>query len=196
MMIAISFTVFLMMGVFGFYDVASQSYNSGISGQNLQDGANLVLSKITKGDLESALIYRLDTGESYLVPNGVGSALYTCGGAQQSAPCNTTWTSSELYYCQDSPCTPGDSTARWYYLNSAGTAIKYHYPGEASNQDITLYSAPTGSSMSLRFASATASTNVVRIDAALTKNLFAGVTNLRLASSGAVTTFVLLRNHQ
>ena len=196
MLVAISFTVFLMMGVFGFYDVASQSYNSGISGQNLQDGANLMLSKITKGDKEAGVIYRLDTGQSYLVPNGVGSALYTCGGAQQAASCNTTWTSSELYYCQDNPCTPSDPTARWYYLNSAGTAIKYHYPGEANNLDITLYTAPTGSSMSLRFASATLSANVVRIDAALTKNLFAGVTNLRMATSGAVTTFVLLRNHQ
>jgi hypothetical protein len=188
--------VFLMMGVFGFYDVASQSYNSGISGQTLQDGANLVLTKITKGEVEAGTIYRLDTGQSYLIPNGTASALYTCGGAQQAASCNSTWVSSELYYCQDNPCTPGDATARWYYLNSAGTAIKYHYPGEPNNLDITLYSAPTSSSMSLRFSSATLSTNVVRIDAALTKNLFAGVTNLRLASSGAVTTFVLLRNHQ
>jgi hypothetical protein len=195
MLIAISFTVFLMMGVYGFYDVASQSYNSGISGQTLQDGANLMLNKITRGDLESGTIYRLDTGESYLIPNGTATALYTCGGAAQAASCNAIWLSSELYYCQDSPCTPSDPTARWYYLNSAGTAIKYHYPGEANNLDITLYTAPTGTSMALRFSTATASANVVRIDAALTKNLFVGETNLRLAPSGSVTTFVLLRNH-
>lgn len=195
MMIAISFTVFLMMGVYGFYTTTSQDYNSGISGQNFQDGANIVLGKIAEGDEESGLVYRLDTGTSYLIPNGVGSALYTCGGTAQTAPCNTSWVSSELYYCQDNPCTPGDSTARWYYLNSAGTSVMYHYPSEASNKDITVYTAPTGSSLSLRFVSATTSSNVVRIDAALTANLSARVTNLRLATSGAVTTYVLLRNH-
>ncbi len=196
MLIAVSFTVFLMLGVFGFYDIASQNYNAGLAGQNLQDGANIIIGKITKGDIESGSIYRLDTGQSYLIPNGVGAALYTCGGAAQSASCNATWVSSELYYCQDTPCTTGDATARWWYLNSAGTAVKYHYPGEPNNQDITIYTAPPKSSISLRFVSATASPNVVRIDAGLTANLFAGVTNLRLATSGAVTTFVLLRNHQ
>lgn len=196
MLIAVSFTVFLMMGVFGFYDVASQSYNSGISGQNYQDGANIIINKITKGDKESGVIYRIDTGQSYLIPNGVAPALYTCGGAAQTSPCNATWVSSELYYCQDTPCTTSDSTARWYYLNSTGTAVYYHYPGEPNNLDTIIYSAPPKSSIALRFVSATASTNVVRIDAALTANLFAGVTNLRLASSGSETTFVLLRNHQ
>ena len=196
LLMAVAFSVLLLTGVFGFYDIASQNYNSGLSGQNLQDGANIIIGKITKGDIEAGSIYRLDTGQSYLIPNGVGAALYTCGGAAQAASCNASWVSSELYYCQDNPCTPGDASARWWYLNSAGTAVKYHYPGEPNNQDITIYTAPPASSISLRFVSATASPNVVRIDAGLTANLFAGVTNLRLATSGAVTTFVLLRNHQ
>jgi hypothetical protein len=195
MMIAISFTVFLMMGVYGFYSTSGQEYNAGIKGQTLQDGANIILSKITRGDVESGTVYRLETGSSYLIPNGVTPALYTCGGASQTAPCNATWTSSELYYCQDSPCTPTDTTARWYYLNSTGTAVMYHYPGEAGNNDISLYTAPTGSTMSLRFVSATSSTNVIRIDAALNAKIAANVTNLRLAYSGAVTNYILLRNH-
>jgi hypothetical protein len=195
MMIAIAFTVFLMMGVYGFYNVAGQNYTSGIKGQTLQDGANIVLNKIVKGDEETGVVYRLETGDTYLIPNGVGTALYTCGGAAQSAPCNATWVSSELYYCQDSPCLPTDATARWYYLNSTGTSIMYHYPGEANNTDKSIYTAPTGSSLVLRFMAAPSLTNVLRIDAALTTNLAANITNLRLAASGAVTTYVLLRNH-
>jgi hypothetical protein len=195
MLIAISFTVFLMMGVYGFYNTASQNYTSGVKGQSLQDGANIVVNKIVKGDIESGVVYRLETGNSYLIPNGVGTALYTCGGAAQIPPCNANWTSSELYYCQDNPCTPSDATARWYYLNSAGTSVMYHYPNEPNNTDLSIYTAPTGSSLVLRFVSAPSLSNVVRIDSALTSNLAANVTNLRLAASGAVTTYVLLRNH-
>ena len=45
MMIAVAFSVLLLTGVYGFYDVSSQSYNSGISGQTLQDGANTIIKQ-------------------------------------------------------------------------------------------------------------------------------------------------------
>ena len=199
LMMAVAFSVLLMTGVFGFYNAASQTYSSGVSGQTLQDGADIVLSKIIQGETESNTVYRLSTAVSYLIPNGSANELYSCGGAPQGTPCNAGNFFSELYYCQDSPCAgSNDATARWYYLNNSGTAIIYHHPRSGGGAiDETLYTAPAGSTMTLRFSPAAVSTplNVVEIDVALTQNLAAGITNQRLAVSGAASTFVLLRNH-
>jgi Tfp pilus assembly protein PilW len=200
LMIAVGFSVLLMTGVYGFYNASSQAYSSGISGQNLQDGANIVLSKIIEGETESGVVYRLGTSTSYMIPNGVGTALYTCGGSARATPCNTANTSSELYYCQDSLCGTGDATARWYYLNSTATSIIYHHPKTGGGTiEETLYTAPSGSSMSLRFSPALNNgvtiPNVIEIDVDLAKTLAAQVTNSRLATSGDASTFVLMRNH-
>ena len=160
----------------------------------------MVISKIIEGETESNVVYRLSTAVSYMIPNGTTGFLYTCGAALQTAPCNTSNTSGEIYFCQDTPCTAADSTARWYYLTSAGTSIKYHYPGGATDQAI--YTAPKGSIMELRFlpAAVGASANVVEIDVALRLNLSTPnvIKNSRTSStsgSGASSTFVLLRNH-
>lgn len=176
LMMAVAFSVLLLAGVYGFYNVSSQSYFSGVSGQVLQDGADIVLSKIIEGQTESNVVYRLSTSASYYIPNG---------------------NPNMLYYCQDSPCSPGDHTARWYTLDSTNTKVLYYHP--TSNQlglDV-IYSAPAGSTLTLRFSPAAvgAPLNVVEIDVALTKNLSANITNKRLATSGAASTFVLLRNH-
>ena len=206
LMVAVAITVLLMTGVYGFYNAASQSYSSGISGQTLQDGADIVLSKIIEGETESGAVYRLSTAVSYMIPNGTANALYTCGGAPQAAPCNTGDNNSntfvELYYCQNSPCSQSggvnNSTARWYYLNSAGTAVMYHHPAVGGGTiEENIYTAPAASTLTLRFSPAAVSTplNVVEIDVALTKNLSANITNKRLAATGAASTFVLLRNH-
>ena len=88
MMISVAFSVLLMAGVFGFYNMANQDYSSGISGQTFQDGTNIVLSKIIAGEAESGVVYRLPTANSYMIPNGAANFLYTCGGAPQAAPCN------------------------------------------------------------------------------------------------------------
>ena len=69
-MMAVAFSVLLMTGVYGFYNASSQTYSSGISGQNLQDGANIVISKIIEGETESGVVYRLSTAVSYMIPNG------------------------------------------------------------------------------------------------------------------------------
>src|SRR5665213_2472258 len=79
MMMAVAFSVLLLTGVYGFYNASSQSFSSGISGQNFQDGANIVLSKIIEGESESGVVYRLSTAVSYMIPNGSASALYSCG---------------------------------------------------------------------------------------------------------------------
>jgi hypothetical protein len=197
-MMAVAFSVLLFTGVYGFYNASSQTYSAGVAGQNLQDGSDIILTKITEGESETGTVYRLSTAISYLIPNGTGTSLYTCGGATQILPCNSTYPNSELYYCQDSPCTPTDSTARWYYLNSAGTSVIYHHPSVSGGGTVeeTVYKAPTGSTMVLRFESATGTpANVVEVDAALTQNLASNVTNARMATSGSGTTYVLLRDH-
>jgi hypothetical protein len=198
LMMAVAFSALLMTGVFVFYNAANQTYSSGITGQTLQDGANIVLSKIIEGETESNAVYRLSTAVSYMLPNGSANALYSCGGRTQVVPCNAGNSYSELYYCQDSPCGSADATARWYYLNSTGTSVIYHHPTSTGGTiEENIYTAPEGSTLTLRFSPAAVSTpsNVVEIDAALTENLSANITNQRLATSGAASTFVLLRNH-
>lgn len=200
LMMAVAFSVLLMTGVYGFYTTSSQVYSAGISGQNLQQGANIVLSKITEGEPESGTSYSLATAVSFIIPNGTAGALYTCGGGAQTTPCNAVNTFSELYYCQDSNCSSSDATARWYYLNSAGTSVIYHHPNAAGGTvEETIYTAPTGSLLKLRFAQPQLNgqniPNVVEVDVDLTGNLSANVTNTRVATSGDVSTFVLLRDH-
>jgi len=195
LMMAVACTVFLMAGIASFYTISSQSYTTGMSGQILQNGANIVLSKIIDGDTESGVVYRLSTAQTYMVPNGAANHLYTCGGAPQSTSCDVSQTASELYYCQDAPtyCNSSDATARWYYLNHAGSAVMYHYPGEATDQAI--YTAPTGSMLTLRFSPATSTPlNAIEIDVAVTQNISGGTT-IRLAANGSASTYVLLRNH-
>lgn len=198
LILSISFSVLLMTGVYSFYNASSKVYTSGVAGQNLQNGANIVLSHIIEGDTEAGVVYRLSTGVSYMIPNGAGGALYTCGGAAQATPCNANNVSGELYYCQDSPCTSNDATARWYYLNSTGTALMYHYPNCIKDQ--TVYQAPTGATLSLRFSPAqvgtpaAASANVVEIDVDLSQSISPAKANSR-TNSGDASTFVLLRNH-
>ena len=209
LMMAVAFSALLMTGVFGFYTTASQTYSSGISGQILQDGADIVLSKIIEGETESGAVYRLATSVSYMSPNGSANFLYSCGGAPQVAPCNAGNLSGELYFCQDDPaiCNYNDTTARWYYLNSAGTSIIYHHPKSGGGTiEENIYTAPKQSALTLRFSPAVVgspsgpSANVVEIDVALRQNLSPAtvITNSRLSTtsgSGAASTFVLLRNH-
>jgi prepilin-type N-terminal cleavage/methylation domain-containing protein len=197
LMVGVAISVLLFTAVYGFYDASRQSYFAGVSGQTLQDGANIMLSKIMEGEPESGVVYRLSTAQSYMIPNGVGTALYTCGGAAKVAPCNTTWPFSEVYFCQDSPCTYNDASARWYYLNSTATSLIYHHPKTGGGtQEETIYAAPSNSTLSLRFVAATNTpANEVEIDAAVIENVPAKVTNQRLQTTGAVSTYVLLRNH-
>lgn len=180
LLMAVSCTVLLMTGVFNFYNASGQVYYSGISGQTLQDGTNIVLRKIIEGSTESGVVYRLATSASYYIPIG---------------------NLSELYFCQDNPetnpCGPQDVTARWYTLDPTGTKVLYYHPTSNPLGYDVIYSAPAQTTLTLRFSPAAVSTpaNVVEIDVALTQNLSPTITNSRLAVSGAASTFVLLRNH-
>ena len=158
MVLAVGFSVLLLTGVYGFYTASSQSYSSGISGQNLQDGADIVISKIIEGGTESGVVYRLSTANSFMIPNGSANSLYTCGGVAQIAPCNANNLSGEIYYCfnaqtADSPCVgSSDPNARWYYLNSTGTSVIYHHPTTGGGTvEQVIYTAPPKTTMTLRF---------------------------------------------
>jgi len=196
--------VLLLTGVYGFYNASSQSYSSGITGQTLQDGANIVLSKISEGETEAGTVYRLSTAVSYMIPNGTSSELYSCGGAPQAAPCNTHDPFSEVYYCELTnptvPCSALNTTARWYYLNSTGTSVIYHHTASLGGTiEENIYTAPEGTTMTLRFSPAQSGgmtlPNVLEMDVALMKNVSGSITNNRLMASGAASTFVLLRSH-
>ena len=213
LMLAVGFSVLLLTGVYGFFNAASQSYFAGIAGENLQDAANIVLSQITQGITESTGVYRVSTAVSFMIPNGTTNYWYTCiGGNPQATSCNTSQPNSELYFCQDNSCAQSggvnESTARWYYLNSTGNAVIYHHPKTGGGYvEQTIYTAPTGTSLTLRFTPAQqpnpspppatiAIPNVIEIDVALTRNSLGGITNQRLVFSGSASTFVLLRGHQ
>ena len=231
LMIAVAFSVLLMTGVYSFYNAASQAYSSGVSGEILQDGANIVLSKIIEGETESGVVYRLATAVSFMVPDGSVNFMYSCGGAPKATPCNTNNLSGELYFCQDNPaiCNYNDATARWYYLNSTNTSVLYHHPKPGGGTiEENVYTAPAGSILTLRFGPASilpAGTppacpqgttpvplppaipiecvlpNLIDIDVGLRQNLSqqSQLINTRLSatsSSGAASTYVLLRNHQ
>lgn len=217
LMMSIAFSVLLFTGIYGFFGAASQTFSSGVSGQNLQDGVSIIISKITEGENESGVVYRLSTGMSFAVActsNCAPSPVvqYTCGGAAQNTACNANNPFGEVYYCQDSACAPNDATARWYYLNSTSSSVCYHHPwigtsSVACQTDEIIYTAPPGATITLRFSPAvvgspaTPSSKVIEIDVALRLNLSSAtqIANNRLKfnnGSGSASTFVLLRNHQ
>jgi len=183
---AIGFSVLLMSAVFGFYNASSQVYSSGIISQNLQDGAVLVLKKIMEGSQESGIVYRLATASSYYIPNG---------------------NFSQLYFCQDNsllnPCGPADTTARWYTLDPTQTSLLYYHPTSNPLGYDVIYTAPPGSTLTLRFSPpplpappevGNQAVDVV-IDVTLTQNVPEGTTNNAVAATGTASTYVLLRNH-
>jgi len=186
LMMAVGFSVLLMAGVFGFYNVASKAYSSGITGQTLQDGATIILNKIIKGQAESGTIYRLESSNTFSIPVS---------------------NSSQLYFCQDNAvCGPADPTVRWYILDPTNTSLRYFHPTTNPLGYDTIYTAPPETTISLRFSPAQqvnpapppatiAIPNVIEIDVALKQNASPGNTNKQLATSGAASTFVLLRNH-
>jgi hypothetical protein len=188
LMMAVAFSVILMTGVYSFYNTAQQVYSGGITGQTLQTGVNVIISKIIEGGTEpGGSVFRLATAYSFYIPNG---------------------NANTIYFCQDSPCSAADATARWYTLDPTNTEVLYHHPTSNPLGYDIIYAAPTGSSFfnsatnskTLRFSPAQfgnppqPSSNVVEIDVALIENSTPGGTNNRLANGNA-STYVLLRNH-
>jgi len=170
-LIATAITVILMVMVFGFFNLFKLVYSSGIAQQTLQDSTNIILGKIIEGKTEPGGVYRLTEG---MCPNGV---------------CYNIANISELHYWGYP-----DGIERWYRLDGTSTQIIYHHPitGSPLGADEVIYTAPTGSTIALRFSIPTVanySAAVVQMDVALTQTIFGK------KISGASTTVVNIRNH-
>jgi prepilin-type N-terminal cleavage/methylation domain-containing protein len=139
--------------------------------QDLQQTANVNMNKIIKGGQEPGGIFRLSEAASYTIPNV-----------------------SELHFIGI------DGVERFYFLQNAGTELRYHHPTAGGTLDELLYKAPAGTTLTLRFwplitpsipgASPTLYTNItVGIDFGLSKTV-----NGRIVV-GSATTMINIRNH-
>ncbi len=159
-------TVILVSIVFNFYSIANVAYTSGLTTQALQDGANVILSKIMDGKSEPGGVFRLSEGVSYSIPNA-----------------------GELHYIGV------DNIERSYRLNADATALIYNHPTSEGVRDEVVYTAPKGATLVLRFIfpAVPNPTIVVQIDAAIIQKI-KNVTGGRNVS-GSASTIVNLRNH-
>ena len=185
--IAVTFTVILMTVIGSFYNTTRVVNASGTAGQMLQDGSNLILSKIIEGKTESIVInnnvvptiYRLSEAVQYCI----GTGAWPCAGSASIA---------ELHFKGT------DGVECWYKLNSTSTQLIYCYPTSITNGVATsytnevIYTAPINATLTLRFWIPTVANypaSVVGVDAALTQNV------LGRAVAGSSSTIVHLRNH-
>ncbi len=162
-MLAAAIAVFMMGIVFSFYYLGNKTYSMGISRQQLQDDADVILAKIIKGKSEPGGVFRLSEAVSY---NIVGI--------------------SELHFVG------ADGIERWFSLNNSSTSIIYHHPTASGITNETIYTAPTGATITLRFSipfGPQYTGVVIGIDAAVTKNVSGN------AISGSASTYVNIRNH-
>ncbi len=174
LLIVVAITLILMIVVFNFYNLSKLVYSSGLAQQSLQDGVNIVLSKIIEGKTEPSGVYRLAEGTSYCIGTGVA-----CSGPSSIA---------ELHFWGI------DGTERWYKLDNTSTELIYHHPTVAypSGSDDVIYTTPKGSILTLRFwvpNVANYPAAVVGMDVALTQSVFGRTV------TGDSTTIVNLRNH-
>ena len=162
-LVAMVIAVFLIGVVVNFYILTSRTNSTGINRQWLQNDANTILTKIIEGKLEPGGVFRLCEAVSYNVVS-----------------------ISELHF------TGTDSLERWFRLNSSSTSLIYHHPTASGNVDETIYTAPAGAAITLRFSiplGAQYTGVVVGIDAVLTKNISGRMV------SGSASTYVNIRNH-
>ena len=175
-LMATAITLILVVGMFNYYYVSKTAYITGLSKQMLADGANLVLSKISEGGIESGGgVYRLAQGVSY------------CIGSGTSPSCGVVSTSELHFWCTD-------GIERWYRLGSGSASLIYHHPttGNPSGADETVYTTPTGSTFStLLFCIPTGNYPAANVGVSVT--LAQNVSGKTI--TGSATTIVNLRNH-
>ena len=131
--------------------------------QDLQQTANVIMNKIIKGGSEPGGIFRLSEATSYTITS-----------------------ISELRFVGT------DGTERRYFLNNAGNQILYRHPTASGTQDQVMYTAPTGTTLTLRFwplAGSTYANITIGIDVRLSRSV-----NGRTVT-GSVTTLINIRNH-
>ena len=147
--IAASIAVFITGAVFSFDYLANHTITNGMSRQQFQNDANIVLTKIIGGKSEPGGVFRLSEAVSYNIAS-----------------------ISELHFVGI------DGIERWFSLNNTSTSIIYHHPTASGTTDEIIYSAPTRATITLRFSipSGPQYTGVViGIDVAITKNVSSSV---------------------
>ena len=172
-LIATAFSVVLILVVVTFYSVTRKVYSSGLSMQLLEDGANIVLSKIIEGKTEPGGVFRLAQAVSYCFGPGTNCT--------PSSP-------NQLYFIGT------DGINRWYHLNNTSTSLLYHHPtaGSPLGADEMIYTAPAGATLTLSFWPPTAIDPNFKYPAA---DVGITVTLTQNTVTGSVSTLVDLRNH-
>jgi len=144
-LIAAAIAVFMIGIVFSFYYSSNQAYSMGISRQQLQDDANVILAKVIECKSEPGGVFRLSEAVSYHI-----AAI------------------SELHFVGT------DRIERWFRLDNSSASIIYHHPTASGTTDENIYSAPTGATITLRFSTPSGPQYtgvVIAIDIAITKNV-------------------------
>lgn len=171
MVVSVALSAVLLAMVFGFFDLSNIVYSTGTAGQAFQDGVNIVLNKVIEGTTEPTGTYGLAQGVYYCIGSGSGCA---------------TASINELHYWAL------DGLERWWKLDNTSTQLIFHHPTSAGTMDEVVYTAPKGSTITLRFtvpSVANYAAAVVAIDAILSQTVKGR--NV----SGAASTIVNLRNH-
>ena len=160
---AIVILTFLAAIVTGIFILTTEDHYTGASEQQLQYKVNTLLAKIIEGKPEPGGIFRLSEAVTYNLVD-----------------------ISELHF------TGTDSIERWFRLDSPSRSVIYHHPTALGIVDETIYTAPAGTVITLRFsipAGPQYEGVVVGIDAALTCSAFGRTV------SGSASTYVNIRNH-
>ncbi len=172
-LIALAFSVSLMIVVTNFYSVTRKVFADGLSRQSLEDGAHIILSRIIGGKTEPGGVVRLAQAVEYCFGPGAG-----CLPSSQH----------QLYF------TCLDNISRWYRLDNTNTSLIYHHPTAASpaGEDEVIYIAPSGVTIALDFWSPTAIDPNFRYPAGA---VGVSVTLTQNSITGFASTLVNLRNH-
>ena len=167
LMVAVFIAVILIGIATSAYILVQRAYSVDSAGSWLQNSANAVLTKIIKGETEPGGVFRLSEATSYNIVS-----------------------ISELHF------TGTDGTERWFRLDNTSTSVIYHYPTSAGTTDETIYTAPSGATITLRFSTPVGpqySGVVVGIDVAIFQNQ--SISGAIKTVSGSASTYVNIRNH-
>lgn len=161
--LALGISTLLITSVLGVFVTSKKFYTTNMAGQNLQRNANLLMNKMIKGKLEPGGTFRLSEAVSY-----------------------TLVSVSELRFIGT------DGLERRYFVSADGASLMYRHPTASGVQDEALYTAPAGTTLTVRFwipAGSSYMNRNVGIDVGFSQ------TSVGMALSGCTSTLVNIRNH-
>jgi len=166
-LITFALVIILITSTVGAFVLIKHIFASDTMAANLQRDANLIMEKILKGKRESTGIFRLSEAFTYRIVS-----------------------ISELHF------TGTDGIERWFRLGNTSTSVIYHHPTAAGTTDETIYTAPSGATITLRFSIPVGpqySGVVVGIDVAILQNK--NISGAIKTVSSSASTYVNIRNH-